>query len=318
MRVFVSSTVYDLIDVRAELSQQLRNLGVTPVLSDDKLSDFRVQSDANSIETCLSNVASCDEVILILDRRYGPRLGKFGFENVSATHLEYRRAVERGIPVHLFIRDRLDADYAVWKKNGKEGSVSLAWVEQKDLGLFELLEEHSQLAAGDKSNWFFTFSNSLDLKAAASRYFKVKLLPHHLVEAIENNKFPIFDIQFDCDSEGFDAPSVLKYSTKLTNVGGVAAFNFYVRWEHMDDNGTRSIVVPGQTVLMTSLVKFRGAEEGQGFYLLASYESPLGIAVHDRYEIKASVRGGTLFSSGTLVSRKYRRTPKVTLEIEEA
>jgi Glu-tRNA(Gln) amidotransferase subunit E-like FAD-binding protein len=77
MRVFISSTVYDLIDVRAELAEQLRTLGITPVLSDDKLSGFSIQQhDINSIETCLVNVDSCDEVVLILDKRYGPTLKK--------------------------------------------------------------------------------------------------------------------------------------------------------------------------------------------------------------------------------------------------
>ncbi len=68
MKVFISSTFYDLIDVRAELATELTKMGISPVLSDDKLSDFRVESSVNSIETCLVNVDACDAVILILDR----------------------------------------------------------------------------------------------------------------------------------------------------------------------------------------------------------------------------------------------------------
>jgi len=109
MRVFISSTVYDLIDIRAELAEKLRAIGITPVLSDDKLSDFCVQHDINSIETCLVNGESCDEFLLILDRRYGPTLEKFGYEEVSATHLEYQRAIEKKIPVRVYVRDRLQA-----------------------------------------------------------------------------------------------------------------------------------------------------------------------------------------------------------------
>lgn len=116
MRVFISSTVFDLIDVRAELGELCRSVGIIPVLSDDKLSDFRVQPDENSIQTCLTNVESCDEFVLILNRRYGPRLGKFGFDDISATDLEYRKAVDRKIPIHFYVRDRLDADYSIWKK----------------------------------------------------------------------------------------------------------------------------------------------------------------------------------------------------------
>src|SRR5262245_2723195 len=99
MKVFVSSTCFDLIDIRAEIAELLRSLGILPVMSDDKLSDFDTRHDANSIETCLINVASSDEVIVILDRRYGPRLGTT-FGDVSATHLEYRKAVETKRRVH--------------------------------------------------------------------------------------------------------------------------------------------------------------------------------------------------------------------------
>jgi hypothetical protein len=94
MRVFISSTAYDLLDVRAELASMLRSIGITPVLSDDKLSAFEVQPDKNSIETCLVNLRACDEAIFLLDRRYGSSLKGAGFDDVSATHLEYQTAKE--------------------------------------------------------------------------------------------------------------------------------------------------------------------------------------------------------------------------------
>lgn len=120
MRVFISSTCFDLIDVRAELAEQLKLIGITPILSDDKLSDFKVKPDVNSIETCLINVESCEEFILILDRRYGASLKDCGFDDFSATHLEYKRALENKIPVRVYVRDRLEADYSSWKRNGRE------------------------------------------------------------------------------------------------------------------------------------------------------------------------------------------------------
>jgi hypothetical protein len=160
MKVFISSTVYDLIDIRAELAEQLRAIGITPVLSDDKLSDFHVQHDVSSIETCLVNVESCDEFLLILDQRYGPTLEKFGYEKVSATHLEYQRAIEKGVPVWVYVRDRLEADFAIWKRNGRTSTLDFSWV--KDIGLFELLDEHARPQVGSiASNWYSTFTSSI-------------------------------------------------------------------------------------------------------------------------------------------------------------
>jgi hypothetical protein len=115
MKVFLSSTCYDLLDVRAEVVSYLSENGIRVMASDDKLSDFHVTTDQNSIETCLANVRSCDHFVIILDQRYGPILSDFG-HNVSATHLEYQEALKEGKQVHLFARDRLVADYSIWKK----------------------------------------------------------------------------------------------------------------------------------------------------------------------------------------------------------
>ena len=179
MRVFISSTVYDLIDIRAELAEQLRAIGITPVLSDDKLSDFRVQHNVNSIETCLINVESCDEFLLVLDQRCGPTLEKFDYGKISATHLEYQRAIEKKIPVQVYVRDRLEADFIIWKRNKRSESVTLPWISKtEDFGLFEFLDEHTKLQANaTTSNWYSTFTNSIDLKAAITKHFEKRILP---------------------------------------------------------------------------------------------------------------------------------------------
>lgn len=148
MRVFVSSTVYDLLDIRAELDQLLRDLGVSPVMSDEKLSEFNVPFDANSIEACLLNIESCDAVIFVLDKRYGPTLGKHGFDDVSATHLEYRHAKRHSKPIFFYVRDRLEADYIIRKKNKEADELQLSWISAQDHRLLEFLEEHRALREG--------------------------------------------------------------------------------------------------------------------------------------------------------------------------
>src|SRR5262249_50151902 len=95
MRVFVSSTCHDLIDLRAVLETELREMGASPVFSDSKTSDFEVSGipDQNSIETCLVNVRNSDIAVFVLAQRYGPPLPA-PFGGISATHLEWREAVK--------------------------------------------------------------------------------------------------------------------------------------------------------------------------------------------------------------------------------
>ena len=126
--VFVSSTVFDLIDIRAEVREMLKQLGITPIMSDYSLSDFEIDTGKNSIQNCLVNVAKCDDVIFIIDKRYGRTLEKFGFDGISATHLEYRESIRLGKKIHFFIRDQTEADLAVWKKSKKDASIHPVWV----------------------------------------------------------------------------------------------------------------------------------------------------------------------------------------------
>src|SRR5438445_8365067 len=114
MKVFVSSTCYDLIDLRAELRGDLRDLGAEAYFSDCKESDFVSSGEPsqNSIETCLENLRRCDVVVFILSQRYGPPLpGEYAPK--SATHIEYAAAKASGKRIHFYVRDRLMAEYTL-------------------------------------------------------------------------------------------------------------------------------------------------------------------------------------------------------------
>lgn len=186
MTIFISSTCYDLIDVRAELENELRQCGLDPVLSDRPTSDFNTPGTLDSIETCLSNVRSADALVLILNQRYGAVLEDFG--KISATHLEYEEAVKIDKPIFVYVRDRLEADYTNWKKDKSKGIEDLSWA--KDLELLNFFEDYKTLRPG-RRNWYWTFRNSVELKnrvcmdlaaysdeASVRNLAKNRMLPH--------------------------------------------------------------------------------------------------------------------------------------------
>lgn len=189
-RVFVCSTCYDLIDVRAEVEQLLRDGGYLPVLSDSTLSDFQIDPNADSIETCLSNVRRSDVFIMILSLRYGPSLLKAGFKDVSACHLEYREARKLGVPRYIYVRDHLEGAYAHWKKQKRRVDFKSPWVGENDFGLFRLLDEHSKLVARGKANWYTTFRSSTDLKATLFRDLRVAAPSAILRKRVAEAKVP--------------------------------------------------------------------------------------------------------------------------------
>jgi hypothetical protein len=175
MKVFVSSTCYDLVDLRAELHEDLRDLGAEALFSDLKESDFVVPADPdiNSIEACLVNLRQSDVVIVILSQRYGPKLGA-AFGDLSATHCEYNEARNLKKPVHFYVRDRLDGDFSTWRRNGSKPDFTGAWCGKDGVkGLFAMMDTHRQLAGPDgttsSNNWYSTFVNSVDLRADIRR-----------------------------------------------------------------------------------------------------------------------------------------------------
>jgi hypothetical protein len=163
-KVFVSSTCYDLIDLRADVQHGLRDMGLAPVLSDDSTSDFEVAPDKNSIETCLVNVDACDHVIFVLSQRYGPKLQQYEHPELSATHAEYRRAVEKGKLIYFYVRDRLLAEYQLWKKNPTLQN-KYPWSKKDAELLFKFIKEHGTPPdkGSTRNNWIKTFRSSTDL-----------------------------------------------------------------------------------------------------------------------------------------------------------
>jgi len=171
--VFVASTCHDLVDLRAELKTDLEKDGFIVRLSDDWDSDFRVNTEVNSIESCLENLRSSDVGLFILDRRYGPELlGKYGGK--SATHAEFdlaaKQVAEGGELKRLcFIRKRTWDELELWRAH--TDTFDPKWVEKKRYKeFFQFIQEVRDLHNTEgRSNWVDQFETSVDLRLIARK-----------------------------------------------------------------------------------------------------------------------------------------------------
>jgi Domain of unknown function (DUF4062) len=95
MRIYVSSSYRDLSEYRAALLEVLGRLKHTAVAMENYVSEAQIP-----VEKCLTDVAGCDLYIGLFAWRYGQVQENSGR---SITELEYRTALDRRIPVLIFL-----------------------------------------------------------------------------------------------------------------------------------------------------------------------------------------------------------------------
>lgn len=165
--VFLSSTCYDLLDLRSELADALERNGMIVKMSEDS-DRFEVGGTTDSIETCLQNVDQSDVVVCIIDRRYGGIIKDGERQGYSGTHLEIQRANECNKPIFFFIRDRAEVEYHQLRSNAE---YSPKWVESepvKKRKWLELAQQAFDLSDG-QPNWMNQFQTVVDLKRLVAK-----------------------------------------------------------------------------------------------------------------------------------------------------
>ena len=99
-------------------------------------------------------------------------------------------------PVWMYVRDRLDGEYTLWKRNKDFPEFKPVWVSKKeDWGIFELLTSHRALTESkQKSNWISVFKDSTELKRILKKDF-AELFARAVAEKLfENGRIPFLEI----------------------------------------------------------------------------------------------------------------------------
>ena len=167
--VFVSSTCYDLKQVRADLKEFIESFNFNAVLSE--YNSFPINPDLNAVQNCLESVKeSADIFILIIGGRYG----YITEEGKSVTNLEYLQAKAKGIPIYVFIDKAIINVFPVWKSNQSGDFKSVV----DSTKLFEFVssiretsgvwthsfENVNEIINTLKIQWSYLFMDSLKLK----------------------------------------------------------------------------------------------------------------------------------------------------------
>jgi hypothetical protein len=109
--VFVSSTFYNLKQIRADLKDFITTLGLTPFISE--YDSFPIDPTLPAVENCMKVVQEdADIFVLIIGGRYGTIK-----EGKSVTNMEYLKARAKGIPIYVFIEKSVLNVLPLWIAN---------------------------------------------------------------------------------------------------------------------------------------------------------------------------------------------------------
>lgn len=72
LRIFVSSTCYDLSIIRSQLKSFIENMGYEAILSE--YNDIFYDPQDHTHESCVKEIANADLVILIIGSRFGAKV----------------------------------------------------------------------------------------------------------------------------------------------------------------------------------------------------------------------------------------------------
>lgn len=177
-RIFISSTCYDLNDIRSELTDYLEKFNFEVLNS--QLSNFGVVPGAHSHTACIEQVYNADFFIVIIGKRRG---GTFIGSEKSITNEEYSLAVKRGIPVIVCVDKQVDNTLHLYKKNPTSDFSSIV----DDNRIFHFVE---YIKSSSSDNWVFPFDNIIDIKEIIKSQLSYYLLlfSQRLVKAILKEK----------------------------------------------------------------------------------------------------------------------------------
>lgn len=161
-RIFVSSTYYDLRQVRSDIERSIRELGYEPVLHESGVVPY--SSDEPLESGAFREVELSDIIVFITGGQFGSESSEKPGHSIS--EVELRRALEKGIPMFIFVQKGVLAEYQTYKLNRENDAIQYAAVS--DTKVFGFLDELYSLPS---NNPIFDFELADDITRVLKAQF---------------------------------------------------------------------------------------------------------------------------------------------------
>lgn len=171
-RVFVSSTFYDLRDIRDRLREFIESLGYEAKLAER--GDIPYEPDTSPAAACPTEAARCDIFVLIIGGRYGSPAPNKGTQRKptktqtaryrSVTVSEYEAAREAGAAIYVLVDADVKAEYGTYttNKGNRQALRNIKWKHVDDVNVFRFLDDIYAQPKNNPVQPFREFSNIRD------------------------------------------------------------------------------------------------------------------------------------------------------------
>ncbi|MCD8413634.1 DUF4062 domain-containing protein [Tenacibaculum finnmarkense] len=149
-RIFISSTFYDLKQIRSDLNQFIENLGYETIRNEEGNIPYGKEEALG--EYCYKEIKNVDILISIIGGRFGSESKR---NNSSISNLELKTAIKEGKQVYIFIDKHVYAEYETYLLN-KENPIKFRYVD--DIRIYKFIEEIKSLGSNNNIKSFETAS----------------------------------------------------------------------------------------------------------------------------------------------------------------
>ena len=152
-RVFISSTFYDLRQIRVELDKFIEGLGYEPVRNEE--GDIPYGKDEALQAYCYKEIANIDVLVSIIGSRYGSAgIIKEKEQEYSVSQLELKTALKEDKQVFVFIDKNVFTEYETYILNKNNENVIYKYVD--NVNIYKFIEEIKALPHNNNIKGFET------------------------------------------------------------------------------------------------------------------------------------------------------------------
>jgi len=157
-RLFVSSTCYDLQEIRFQLRNFIRDFGYDAVMSE--FDDIFYNYETHVQDSCLEEISKCQLFILVVGNNYGSFYHQNKQESKipdSITLKEFRKALEVNINKHIFINKYVEYDYKNYKR--ALDKVTLKYFQENNISDDETDSVRNSIKKSFDEDYYFPYES---------------------------------------------------------------------------------------------------------------------------------------------------------------